>query len=394
MAAKQLPPGIDLLPSGKYRARWRDQHGKQQSATYDRLTDAKSHRNRALTAVADRTFVGPAPGRQTFAAFADEWLDGHDVKETSRARIRQAVARLVRVLDDDVRLAAIDPLTMKAARLRLNADYAPNTASATFGYFGTIMRAAHAAHRIPTDPTVGTETRSRRARVAEHERGKVTPEQVPTRADVVALWRWAPARFRAPIALGTAGLRIGEVFGVGYEQLDLDARTLTVERQVQVIGGVAQLTTPKGERSREIVLPAAVVTELRRHARAYPHGVDGVCFPNTNGGLYVAKGGRGGFYEMWQRLLVAAGLDASGFVFHGLRHFCASSMLAGDPARGIAPTNPVAVAGYIGDTVQTLQRVYAHWLRDDRDVPAAALDALLRPDDEQGEANGIQRLRG
>jgi hypothetical protein len=38
-----------------------------------------------------------------------------------------------------------------------------------------------------------------------------------------------------------------------------------------------------------------------------------------------------------------------------------------------------AVAGHLGDTVQTVSQVYAHWLRDDRDVPAEALDRILRP---------------
>jgi hypothetical protein len=39
--------------------------------------------------------------------------------------------------------------------------------------------------------------------------------------------------------------------------------------------------------------------------------------------------------------------------------------------------NPMAVAGHLGDTLETLQRVFAHWMRDDRNVPAAALDRIL-----------------
>jgi integrase len=60
-------------------------------------------------------------------------------------------------------------------------------------------------------------------------------------------------------------------------------------------------------------------------------------------------------------------------VFHSLRHWCASSMLAeGAPI--------TAVAGHLVDTVETVSRTYAHWLRDDRDVPAAMLDRLLAPE--------------
>ncbi len=45
-----------------------------------------------------------------------------------------------------------------------------------------------------------------------------------------------------------------------------------------------------------------------------------------------------------------------------------------------------AVAGHLGDTVETVSRTYAHWLRDDRDVPADVLDRLLARRDFGGEA--------
>jgi integrase len=80
------------------------------------------------------------------------------------------------------------------------------------------------------------------------------------------------------------------------------------------------------------------------------------------------------FYSSaWRPALRGAGLDERRFVFHALRHFAASNMLAeGAPI--------TAVAGYLGDTVETVSRTYAHWLRDDRDVPAAVLDRVLAPE--------------
>ena len=86
--------------------------------------------------------------------------------------------------------------------------------------------------------------------------------------------------------------------------------------------------------------------------------------------------------QAWKPALRAAGLAEDRFVFHSLRHFAASSMLAeGAPIhRGGRPP------GRHGETVQ---RVYAHWLRDDRDVPAAVLDRVLAPvSDEPVEAQG------
>jgi integrase len=57
-------------------------------------------------------------------------------------------------------------------------------------------------------------------------------------------------------------------------------------------------------------------------------------------------------------------------VFHSLRHFAASSMLAGG-------ASTAAVAGQLGDTVGTISTTSLHWLRDDTDVPADSLDGVL-----------------
>jgi integrase len=74
-------------------------------------------------------------------------------------------------------------------------------------------------------------------------------------------------------------------------------------------------------------------------------------------------------------------LPTGRFVFHSCRHFCVSTLLADS-----APTT--AVAGHLGDTVETVMRTYVHWLRDDRDVPAAVLDRVLAPPDAPPARDG------
>ena len=77
------------------------------------------------------------------------------------------------------------------------------------------------------------------------------------------------------------------------------------------------------------------------------------------------------FYKSaWRPALVGACLDRDRFKFHSLRHFCASTLLAEGASMS-------AVAGHLGDTVETVSRTYVHWLRDDRDVPAEVLDGVL-----------------
>lgn len=239
-------------------------------------------------------------------------------------------------------------------------------------YVGSIMRAAYAGGRISRDPTRGL--KAPKIRAGENN-GKVGPDQVPTRAEALAILDAAPRPFRAAIALGIAGLRIGEVLGMSADRIDLEHRKVTVDRQLQLVGGELVLTTPKAEKKRIIVVPGLVVMELRRHLR--DHQAESFLFRGGRGALlrrdYLYDSG-------WKPALRGAGLPADRFVFHSLRHFCASTLLAeGAPL--------TAVAGHLGDTVETVSRTYVHWLRDDRDVPAAVLDRVLTLPGEDATAD-------
>ncbi len=205
----------------------------------------------------------------------------------------------------------------------------------------------------------------------------VGADQVPTRDEVVSIIAAAPDRYRAAVALGASGLRIGEMLGVTDDRLDLEVGTLRIDRQLWTRSyGRVELTTPKREKKRMIKLPSWARFELHRHLRDHRPFM-----PLTAGdqGALLFRGRReapfrrDAFYDsVWRPALRAAGLAEDRFVFHSLRHWCASSMLA----QGAPLT---AVAGHLGDTVETVGRTYAHWLRDDRDVPAEVLDRLFAP---------------
>lgn len=158
------------------------------------------------------------------------------------------------------------------------------------------------------------------------------------------------------MALGLAGLRIGETLGMAADRTAVDRREVTVDQQAQPLTGRGMvLTTPKAERCRTIKVPGLVAVELRRHLRDHPEALAAAGLgPEAGEGDDDPPEGPGRF------------------VFHALRHFCASTLLAeGAPI--------IAVAGHLGDQVQTVTSTYAHWLRDDRDVPAEVLDRVLAP---------------
>ena len=63
---------------------------------------------------------------------------------------------------------------------------------------------------MSVDPTVGTKSRRRRG----ERPGKVGPLDVPTRDEVVSILEATPDRYRAGVALGASGLRVGEMLGL------------------------------------------------------------------------------------------------------------------------------------------------------------------------------------
>jgi integrase len=369
MGDTKLPPGItEWTPHPqtgrpRYLVRWRTPAREPRKLVFDRLIDAKTHLTAVSAAKHEGTYIDARLGRQTFRDFAEEWANAQD---TWKQGTRDAWPSIRRRLDPhigSVPLSKVDQLMLKRMRGELATKYAPRTVKLTMAYAGMILRSAHASRRIGYDPTAGL--RDKRARA--DERTSVRPEDVPTRAEALAILGGAPTPFRAAIALGLAGLRVGEVLGLSVDRLELDRRRVTVDRQMQRYAGQMTLTTPKAEKVRTIKVPNLVAVELRRHVR--DHASDGLLFHGGRGALLR----RDYFYaSAWRPALRGASLADNRFVFHSLRHFCASTLLAeGAPI--------TAVAGHLGDTVETVSRTYAHWLRDDRDVPADVLDRVLAP---------------
>jgi integrase len=355
---------IEKRPNGKYLVGWRETPGGPQkySEQFDRKVDVQHFLDGISGDLARGTYIDPALGRQTFESFADEWATAQDWKATTREQWSSVRARLISRLGDKP-INSIDRLALQAVQRDLAKKYARTTTTTTMAFAGMVLRAAHTSGRIGRDPTRGL--RAPKIRAGEQD-GRVGPKQVPTRAEAVAILEGAPRSFRAAIALGLTGLRVGEVLGMSADRLELDERRVTVDRQLQRIGNESVLTTPKAEKTRTIVVPGVVVLELRRHLR--DHQGDGLLFRGMRGTPSLR---RDQFYaSAWRPALVGAGLAEDRYKFHSLRHFCASTLLAeGAPL--------TAVAGHLGDTVETVSRTYVHWLRDDRDVPAEVLDRVF-----------------
>ena len=189
---------------------------------------------------------------------------------------------------------------------------------------------------------------------------------VPSHGEALRILAATPPRYSLGMALGFGcGLRVGEILGLRRQDVNLFAGTVTVAQQQQRRGYVAPKTW-RGVRTIEV--PELVSVELRRALRDNPPA-DLPILVGARGGTI----GRDGWYEQaWRPALEGAGLDRKRYKFHSTRHYAVSSMLgAGVPLP--------EVAAYIGDHIETVTRVYAHFLDDAPRTAKAALDRALGP---------------
>ena len=204
-----------------------------------------------------------------------------------------------------------------------------------------------------------------------HEQAALTPEHGRT---LLAAARGDRLEALYRVAL-TLGLRLGEVLGLRWVDVDLAAGTLRVTQTVQRIGGQLVFGEPKTRRSRRTLpLPTMLKQSLADHrerqcaARERAGGAwsgSGLVFTTRLGTPLEPRN----VVRSFKALLRRAGLPD--IRFHDLRHTCASLLVA----TGHHPRVVMETLGHsqIGITMDIYAHVYAGALR----AVAETMDTLL-----------------
>lgn len=129
------------------------------------------------------------------------------------------------------------------------------------------------------------------------------------------------------------GLRQGEALGLRWQDVNLEAKTLTVKTTLQRIGGVPILAEPKTDKSRRTIkLPDVCVSALSAHRdrQAHEQSLLGAAWMDRWGLVFTEADGtplaRYSVTRRFQRLLDCIGIPKRRF--HDLRHTCATLLLA------------------------------------------------------------------
>ena len=361
------------MPNGTWQGRVTLPDGRQRSVyakTERQARDkAKEAIKQAEAGVKLPTRDDPK-GRQTVAEFLARWLRD-DIKPHKAPRTHEFYERIVRVhIAPAIGEHRLDKLTPQhvAAMLAAKGETA----------------APRMVHHIRTVLRTALNQAVRYELVPRNVAALTTPPRVPRAEPVFLDHDGARARlnaargnrFEAAFQLGLkVGLREGEILGLKWDDLDLDARRLTVRRTVQRAAGRLIEKEPKTEKSRRTVkLPPSVAATLRarRDQQAFERQAAGE-FWNEAGFVFATKTGGPidprNFIRAWHDLHTGAGLDR--VKFHATRHTAASLL----HAEGLSLKVIQEVLGH--SMLSTTADIYGHVFQEAFDEAADAMERAL-----------------
>jgi integrase len=352
---------IKRRPDGTWRARYRDDTGKEHAHHAPTKAAAQRWLDSQTASLVRGDWTDPKFGKTTFGEVERKVAELKDLRNRATTRARDATLMNSRILPTfkDQAVASITPGDIEKWVASMNAvGLAPATVHKCYQLAARVMSEAVKRGYIGASPCRDVDL-PRLERVEEAV--LLTPQQVDNLAGVI------DARYRALVLTAAyTGLRWGELAAVRVARLDFLRRRVAVENTLVEVDGAMSFGAPKTKQSRaNLSLPVPVVELLAAQVATYPD-------PDPDRGLvFTSDQGtplrRSNFARrIWQPACVAAGLGAMvdveeagnkryrGATFHDLRHATASWLID-------AGANPLEVAAKLRHAkVTTTLSVYGH----------------------------------
>ena len=338
-------------------------YGKTRQEVATKLAKALSDRESGLTFDADNLALND---------YLDQWLSD-SVRGTVRQRTWERYEQIVRVhIKPSLGRIKLKALTRAHVRALYRAKLDAGLASRTVQYIRTTLhkalKDAVADGLIPRNVTEGVKA----PRAKKKEVKALSPDQArafleSARGD----------RFEALYVLAvTAGLRVGELLGLKWDDVDLDAGTLSVRRTLSEARSGKILELPKNGKGRNIRLTSQAVEALkahrkRQHEERLSLGTlwqdSGLIFPAQTGTFMNAKNLTD---RSFKRLLERAGLSRT-VRLHDLRHTCATLLLG----KAVHPKIVQELLGHA--TIAITLDTYSHVLPNMQGEAVSAMESAL-----------------
>ena len=311
------------------------------------------------------------PTKLTISAWLDLWMTtivAHDCKATTQNTYRWIIESHLKPAFGNTPLSKLQPQQVqKLYHERLEANLSTPTIRSMHSVLHKALDVAKRQGMVATnvcDHVQRPRVKQRRMTIFDQEQGKrflkFAAEDKLYALYVVTLY---------------LGLRLGEVTGLRWSDIDWKEGTLTVAQTVANLHGKAVFSTPKSEAgNRTFDLPPAVIVALKKHQEAQKQECKtterewtawGLVFCTLHGTPLNPTNIR---VRSFNPVLVAAKLPR--IRFHDLRHTAISAMAA----IGATPTEMAEYAGH--SDVTTTLKVYTQVHREKKRETAQKVGAF------------------
>jgi integrase len=300
--------------------KYRYLYGKTRQTVAEKLTKAMAERDSGLVFDA---------GSLTMGAYLDQWLS-NSVQHTVRLRTWERYEQIARVHIKPalgrIKLKNLTPSHVRGLyREKLDSGLSPRMVQYIHTTLHKALKDAVADGLIPRNAASAVKA----PRPKKKEIKPLSADQAHTFLELAR-----GNRFEALYVLAVhCGIRKGELLGLKWEDVDLDARTLAVRRTLSEPKTGHRFEAPKNGKARSIKLTAGAVEALKRHRKRQLEerlrlaGLwedHELVFPNSIGKPMNASNLNA---RSFKPLLEKAGLPKS-VRLHDLRHTCATLLLA------------------------------------------------------------------
>lgn len=248
----------------------RNSDGKRRQksvAVYGTKKDAERELAKVLTQINTGDYVEPS--RMTFADLAERWLADYakpKVAAKTYERYQEIVRKSLIPALGRHPISKLQPLHIQAFYSEISEKKKGKSNQKLFSQ--TVLHYHRVLRQILQQAVKWQLLARNPADAVEPPRPTRAEMKVLNEQEVARLIQAASgSRFYVPILLAlTTGLRRGEILGLKWSDIDLDAGTLSVRRSLEQTKGRIAVKEPKTAKSRRlIVLPPVVVEALQKH---------------------------------------------------------------------------------------------------------------------------------
>lgn len=359
--------------SGKFMARYtvptltgtkrKAIYGKTREEVREKMTKAMAERDQGIVYDDENMSVGE---------YLDSWLKGSvsgSVRASTYDRYEVVVRVHLKPALGSTKLKKLTPAQVATFyQEKLAADYAPAGVNKLHVTLHKALDQAVRWHMVPRNVCEAVSA----PRPSSEEMQTLSPDQVRALLDTARGDR-LEALYTVAV---TAGLRQGEILALRWDDVDLEAATVSVRRTLTK-NGTALLTgdTKTGKSRRTISLTDAAVTALHEHLQRQMEEMErlgdlytdhGLVFTTEAGTLINPTNLR---KRSFAKLLQRANLPQ--IRFHDLRHTCATLLFS----KGVHPKNVQELLGHANVAI-TLD-TYSHVIPGMGDQTARAMEEVL-----------------